>query len=102
VLELEDLRCGFDHEIAAGELAQRRHAARPCDDLVGVALDSALLDELVHAVRQLGQPALQRGRIGIEEQRLRPALGRELGDARAHRAGAEDADDLRCVSHDRG
>ena len=43
--------------------------------------------------------ALQRLLDRVVEQRARAGLSGELGDPGAHRAGAENADDLRCPAH---
>jgi hypothetical protein len=97
VLELQALGGGLDDQLRVGEVLVGADRGQPRADLAGVARQPSLLHQLAdpgpRALRALLGRALQR----VVEQRPRAALRRELGDARSHRAGADHADDLRCV-----
>ncbi len=86
MLELEALGCGLDHEVAAGEILEGRRRLQPPGGR-GVVF-------LLQAPARRGQPALERVAVGVVDERPRAGLRRELRDAGAHRAGAEDADRL--------
>jgi hypothetical protein len=99
VLELQALGRGLDDQRARGQRRERRGLLEPRADRGRVAVEAAL----VHQLGDAGPGALGPGGRGaldrVEEQRPGAALGGELRDPRSHRAGAHDADDLRCCAH---
>ena len=96
MLELEALGDRLDDQLARGELLQGIDRLRALGRGLGVLVREpafrrfpaqAVLDPRAALLERLGDRVIQ--------QRLRPRAARELGDARAHRAGAEHADEAR-------
>ena len=89
-LELERLRRRLDHDLGVRQIAERgRRLERPG----GAFLQAPLLDLALEPLADAGEPALECVRVGVVHERARARGARELRDAGAHRAGAEDSDD---------
>ena len=94
-LQVEVLGRGLDHQVAAGQpgdVGDRLEAPARLLGLLGAPhlAPDALAERLDDPLRA----RLQRRRVGVLDQRLVAAEAGELGDPRAHRPGADDADPL--------
>ena len=92
-LDLAVLEHRLDHELDVlqrAEVRRRRHLGQQ-----GVApglVEPAALDELVELARDVGLALVGGGLVAVDQHDVEPGLHRDGGDARAHQAGAEDAD----------
>ena len=99
-LELEVLERGLDDDAGLGtDRVERMAVPEPgqaaLDPLVDrVRVQVELRGSPGEAVADPCPPALDRGLVDVVEDDLVAGLERELGDARAHRPGADDPDDL--------
>ena len=96
MLELEALGHGLDHQLAGrerGEIVHRLQALGRGLRLLG--RETPLARFFLQAVPRPPQPLLERLRERVVQQRAGARAAGELGDARAHRARAEHADDTR-------
>jgi hypothetical protein len=93
LLEAEHLRHGLDDEIAVGEDVPVGGPADPPDDVVALALLELASGHVT--VERPGDPRvapLDRLTVELDERHRVPVPGDDLGDARPHRAAADDAD----------
>ncbi len=91
VLEPDALEHGLDHQIAAGEvrgLDRRRDAGEDGVRLLSRRFTSA--DGLLEQVRRVALALLRRVDAHVLEHHLEAGLRADIGDPRAHHAGAED------------
>ena len=94
-LELEPLRRGLDHQLGVGEVLERGRGDEPGDGLRGLlGAQAAALDASVELGLDPLHPALERLRCRVVQERPRAGQAGQLGNARAHRAGARDSDRL--------
>ena len=106
-LDLEALGRRLDHELARRQVFERRRRLEPCLRLLGLlGSQSAAADAAIEVLSDSLQTALERGRIGIVDERPRARETGELRDPGSHRPGARDADharrsDLVSVGHRR-
>ena len=96
LLELQALGRRLDDQLGLGEVLRATAAALTSP---GSPLEAALGAPALEPVGDRVEPALDRDLVGVVQQRPCAGRRRELGDARAHRAGADDADDVRCAAH---
>ena len=94
-LDVEVLDDDLDHETDVVELGVGVDRAQPREDRVALGgVETAALDPLVEAAPDLRHAAIERGRAGVAQVDRVAGAGGDLGDAAAHRAGADHDDGL--------
>ncbi len=97
LLDLHLLHRGFHHERRIRDVFHTRRALDTPEDLGRLALgELALLDEALEALLDRAEAALERILVHVDELHDRVVAREGLGDAIAHRAGADHGEQRRC------
>ena len=93
-MSLEILGRRLEHDVAALQLLERHDAADAAraSPSTCASRDLLLRDEPLERLRIVVEALVDRLLLAVLEDHLVAGLGRDLGDARAHRAGADHAD----------
>ena len=91
-LLVEVLDNRLDDEVAVLEIVEARRALQIAERLVArVRRDLSLVDAVGQELLDPPQPLLEKGLLDLADDRLVAGLRRDLRDAGAHEAAAEDA-----------
>ena len=103
VLDREVLERGLDHDVAVGEVGELGGQLQPPDRVVARGLlERPLLDLARQEVRDRSRACSPRVELDLVADVVEARLERELRDPRAHRAQADDTDDLHRLLDDSG